>query len=64
MVSGGSALPLHIASFFDMAGLLMVAGYGLTETSPTLASSLGDRNVLGSVGRPPKGIVRYTFIYV
>jgi len=55
MVSGGSALPLHIASFFDMAGLKMLAGYGLTETSPTLANNLGDRNVLGSVGRPPKG---------
>jgi long-chain acyl-CoA synthetase len=55
MVSGGSALPLHIASFFDMAGLKIIAGYGLTETSPTLANNLVDRNVLGSVGRPPKG---------
>ena len=27
MVSGGSALPLHIESFFDMAGLRVSAGY-------------------------------------
>jgi long-chain acyl-CoA synthetase len=55
MVSGGSALPGHIESFFDMAGLRILAGYGLTETSPTLLSRVTESNVLGSVGRPPEG---------
>ena len=55
MVSGGSALPAHIDSFFDMVGVKVVAGYGLTETSPTLLSRHGERNVLGTVGVPPPG---------
>lgn len=33
----------------------IIAGYGLTETSPTLANRLVERNVLGSVGVPPIG---------
>lgn len=55
MVSGGSALPPHIDSFFDMVGVRVVAGYGLTETSPTLLNRKSDRNVLGTVGVPPPG---------
>ena len=33
----------------------IVAGYGLTETSPTLLNRVVERNVLGSVGVPPEG---------
>ena len=33
----------------------IVAGYGLTETSPTLLNRVVERNVLGTVGQPPIG---------
>ena len=55
MVSGGSALPPHIDSFFDMIHVNVIAGYGLTETAPTLLNRPSERNVLGTVGVPPPG---------
>ena len=55
MVSGGSALPTHIDSFFDMIHVNVIAGYGLTETAPTLLNRPVERNVLGTVGVPPPG---------
>ena len=37
----------------------MLAGYGLTETSPVIASRLAEYNVLGTVGRPlPDTIIK------
>ena len=37
-VSGGSKLPAHIDDFFAAAGVELIEGYGLTETSPVLAA--------------------------
>eukprot|EP01042_Synura_sphagnicola_P000823 gene823-915_t len=56
LVSGGSALPSYIDSFFSLTGIHLLAGYGLTETSPVVACRTVERNVVGSVGRPIYGV--------
>ncbi|MDR0810814.1 MAG: long-chain fatty acid--CoA ligase [Paludibacter sp.] len=39
VVSGGSAIQLHICRFFSAIGMPMFEGYGLSETSPVIAVS-------------------------
>jgi long-chain acyl-CoA synthetase len=56
MVSGGAALPSDIALVFIGAGVPVLQGYGLTETSPVIAACTLDHNRVGSVGRPIPGI--------
>jgi len=56
MVSGGAALPADIALVFVGAGVSVLQGYGLTETSPVIAACTLDHNRIGSVGRPIPGI--------
>jgi len=56
MVSGGAALPIDIALMFTGAGIPVLQGYGLTETSPVIAVNSLDHNRVGSVGRLLPGL--------
>ncbi|HSB10890.1 MAG TPA: long-chain fatty acid--CoA ligase [Blastocatellia bacterium] len=56
LVSGGAALPPDIALVFIGAGVPVLQGYGLTETSPVIAAGTLERNRVGSVGVPLPGI--------
>lgn len=54
-VSGGSALGARLGHFFRGAGLTIVEGYGLTETTaPTSVNNPGF-NKIGTVGQPMPG---------
>jgi long-chain acyl-CoA synthetase len=54
-VSGGAALPKEIAEFFHAFGILILEGYGLTETSPVLTANPAHAPRFGSVGKPIRG---------
>ncbi|HEX8072768.1 MAG TPA: long-chain fatty acid--CoA ligase [Pyrinomonadaceae bacterium] len=51
-VSGGAALPEEIGYIFLGAGLPIIQGYGLTETSPVITAGSVEDNRVGTVGRP------------
>ncbi|MFP4301106.1 MAG: AMP-dependent synthetase/ligase [Spirochaetaceae bacterium] len=50
-VSGGGALPPAVDQFFGAAGVLLLEGYGLTETAPVLAVRHQRGPVPGTVGK-------------
>lgn len=55
-VSGGAALPAEIGNFFMGAGLHIIEGYGLTETSPVMCCNTYGDEKMGTVGKVLPGV--------
>lgn len=58
VVSGGAALQERLCRIFNAAGIPVLEGYGLSETSPVLTvNHFGDKGrKFGTVGLPLKGV--------
>lgn len=58
VVSGGSAIQSHIASFFSAIGMPVFEGYGMSEASPVIAVSqrVPNGRKFGTVGLPLPGV--------
>lgn len=50
-LSGGAGLPKAVKDFYHACGVLVLEGYGLTETSPTLTLNRPDAFRFDSVGK-------------
>lgn len=55
-ITGGAALSNEIWLIFTGAGISIMQGYGLTETSPVISSNNPIDTKLGTVGKPIRGI--------
>lgn len=51
-ISGGGSLPEYIDDFFEVVGICLIEGYGLTETSPVLCVRTPGHRIPYTVGKP------------
>ena len=56
-ISGGSALDIETAKFWQSLGFVVIEGYGLTECSPILTGNFYEQQKLGSVGKSLPNII-------
>jgi long-chain acyl-CoA synthetase len=54
--SGGAPLPKPVAEVYEAAGLPLLQGYGLTESSPVISFNRLGFNKTGTVGLPLPGV--------
>lgn len=54
-VSGGGSIAEHLEDFFEVVGIEILGGYGLTETSPITHVRRRQRNLRGGDGQPLPG---------
>lgn len=54
-ISGGGALPSHVDEFFNVIGIPVYEGYGMTECAPIISVRSVGHVVQGSVGKWPDG---------
>ncbi|XFA71801.1 AMP-binding protein [Thermosynechococcaceae cyanobacterium Okahandja] len=52
IISGGGALAPHLDTFYEVIGLEVLVGYGLTETAVVLTARRYWRNLRGAAGQP------------
>jgi len=52
LICGGGSLAQHLEDFFEIIGIDILVGYGLTETAPVLTVRRYWRNLRGSSGFP------------
>ncbi|MBD2314336.1 long-chain fatty acid--CoA ligase [Desertifilum sp. FACHB-1129] len=55
VISGGGSLAKHLDTFFEIVGIEILVGYGLTETAPVTNARRPWRNLRGSAGQPIPG---------
>lgn len=56
LLCGGAALKPELATVFSAAGIPVLQGYGLTQTSAVLCVNRGELNRAGTVGVPIPGV--------
>ncbi len=56
IIAGGAAISGELVNLFGAAGVNILQGYGLTETSPVITFNRPNRNRAGTVGEPMPGV--------
>lgn len=56
LFSGGAALDQSVAQYFQLIGMPILQGYGLSEASPVVSCNTRLANRIGSVGKPVSGV--------